>query len=379
MAELKIDDIEQNFDAILELTGQDSYVNWEAFTKGSTEFTKTLDELAKNIAILREIQHKKFIITMKKLKGADIPDLIKTVKAKKLPREALKTILTRFRLNDGKIELIETPEALKAESKAIFEDYIGVNEAASAKAKDTVAFLNEKIKNSGLFEEPEPVKELVSTFKHTFAEDKLEAAKKAIQIQYLPGTVDTLHITTYAQIVENTYEIVKSEYKRLTEEARAKQRPLASNPAKYLEALIEYLTNTEVLILEGQKAIGAKLNVSPQKIEEAEIALMERGLAQNILYIQSGLRSRVKESIPTTKDIDLKQAKEMLTFQVNLLKTKTDFFKQLFDNLEKNQENLQLVPMILALALNDMVFDQYALEEEDIMKNVTDQGTLKST
>jgi len=30
--------------------------------------------------------------------------------------------------------------------------------------------------------------------------------------------------------------------------------------------------------------------------------------------------------------------------------------------------------MILALALNDMVFDKYALEEEDIMKNVTDSG-----
>lgn len=30
--------------------------------------------------------------------------------------------------------------------------------------------------------------------------------------------------------------------------------------------------------------------------------------------------------------------------------------------------------MILALALNDMVFEHYNLEEEDIMKNVTDQG-----
>jgi len=49
-----------------------------------------------------------------------------------------------------------------------------------------------------------------------------------------------------------------------------------------------------VLILEGQKSIGNKLGLSPQKIEEAEIALMERGLAQNILYIQSGLRSKVK-------------------------------------------------------------------------------------
>ena len=63
---------------------------------------------------------------------------------------------------------------------------------------------------------------------------------------------------------------------------------------KYMEAIVEYLTNTEVLIIDGQKAIGAKCSLSAQKIEEAEIALMEKGLGQNVMYIQSGLRSRVK-------------------------------------------------------------------------------------
>lgn len=101
---------------------------------------------------------------------------------------------------------------------------------------------------------------------------------------------------------------------------------------------------------------------------------MQRGLAQNILYMQSGLRSKIKESISASRDVDLKSAKQILSFQVSLLKSKTEYFKQLFDGLEKNQQNLQLVPMILALALNDMVFDKYALEEEDIMKNVTDTG-----
>ena len=90
----------------MELTGSDSYVNWESFTKSSTEFIRTLEDLAKNIAILREIQQKKFISTMKKLKSADVPDLIKTVKSKKLPREALRAIISRFKLNDGKIELV---------------------------------------------------------------------------------------------------------------------------------------------------------------------------------------------------------------------------------------------------------------------------------
>ena len=52
-------------------------------------------------------------------------------------------------------------------------------------------------------------KELVSTFKHHFDEEKLEAAKGKVEIKYLPNTVDTLHISTYAQIVEQTFEVVK--------------------------------------------------------------------------------------------------------------------------------------------------------------------------
>lgn len=44
--------------------------------------------------------------------------------------------------------------------------------------------------------------------------------------------------------------------------------------------------------------------------------------------------------------------------------------------MEKNPENLQVIPMILALALNDMVYEKHNLEEEDIMKNVTDQSKL---
>lgn len=74
---------------------------------------KNLDELSKNIAILKEIQHKRFIVIMKKLKGADVPDLIKTVRSKKLPKEALKAISNRFKLNNGKIELLEPIDTLK--------------------------------------------------------------------------------------------------------------------------------------------------------------------------------------------------------------------------------------------------------------------------
>jgi hypothetical protein len=73
-----------------------------------------------------------------------------------------------------------------------------------------VTFLNEKIQLTGLYEEPSAPKELVSTFKHIFEEEKLEKAKNTIQIQYFPGTVELIHITTYSQIVDSTFEVIKS-------------------------------------------------------------------------------------------------------------------------------------------------------------------------
>jgi len=35
----------------------------------------------------------------------------------------------------------------------------------------------------------------------------------------------------------------------------------------------------------------------------------------------------------------------------------------MFSHLEKTPENYQLIPMLLALSLNDMVFVKYELEE----------------
>jgi hypothetical protein len=106
MTEVKIENIESNYDAVLELVGQDSFVNWEAFTKSSTGLTKQMEELVKQLSIFRDVQQRRFISTMKQLKSHDVPDLIKTVKAKKLPKEALKSILSRFTLDGEKLQLV---------------------------------------------------------------------------------------------------------------------------------------------------------------------------------------------------------------------------------------------------------------------------------
>lgn len=40
----------------------------------------------------------------------------------------------------------------------------------------------------------------------------------------------------------------------------------------------------------------------------------------------------------------------------------TETIKQVLSGLEKNQETIQTIPMLLALILNDMVFEKYGYE-----------------
>ena len=50
---MKIETIEKNYDAILELVGKESYVSWDDFSKNSSEVVKNIDEFAKNLSVFR--------------------------------------------------------------------------------------------------------------------------------------------------------------------------------------------------------------------------------------------------------------------------------------------------------------------------------------
>lgn len=73
-------------------------------------------------------------------------------------------------------------------------------------------------------------------------------------------------LKTYSQIVDKSFDLLKSEYQRITEEARVNQRKLLSEPKKYLDFLNEYLNNTEALILAAQKTIGTKVGLKDKKL-----------------------------------------------------------------------------------------------------------------
>lgn len=94
--------------------GEKSFIEWDKFSHNSAEIINSIEVLNKKITIFRESQHRNFIQTMKKLKSLDVPDLIKSVKSKGLPKEALRGVLSRFKLDENqKIELVEPVETLK--------------------------------------------------------------------------------------------------------------------------------------------------------------------------------------------------------------------------------------------------------------------------
>ena len=126
-----------------------------------------------------------------------------------------------------------------------------------------------------------------------------------IQIQYLPNTHQLIGYKTYAEIVEKSFDLLKGEYERITADARKKQRENKSDSKNYLKEMNEYLLNSEALIIEAQGLLASKVGVEGKKLEESEIALMERGLANNILLLQSQLRAKIKESMPPKQDVPL--------------------------------------------------------------------------
>lgn len=99
---------------------------------------------------------------------------------------------------------------------------------------------------------------------------------------------------TYHAIVEKSYDLIREEYQKLTYDSRVKQREASKDFPKYLAVMNEYLNNSEALIIAGQGLISKKVGLGEKKLEESEVALMERGLAQNLLMIQSQLRARIK-------------------------------------------------------------------------------------
>lgn len=144
MSEVNIDLLVSHSDEILQATGQDSLVDWDVFSKSSNELLKSIEGVSRQIHNFREAQQQNFLETMRKLKGADVVDVVKTVKSKKLPNQALKIILNRFKVEDGKPVLAQPLEELKKEASTAFNEFVQNNNEIKEQLDKLQALLLER-------------------------------------------------------------------------------------------------------------------------------------------------------------------------------------------------------------------------------------------
>ena len=136
--------------------------------------------------------------------------------------------------------------------------------------------------------------EIKSTVKFNLSDELASKIASEIEIQYLQQANQLISIKTYSQIVDGTFKLIFEEYKKLTADSRKKSRSLMNNPAEYYSSLNEYLNNTEALINEGQATLAKKVGINEKKLGESELFMMEKGMGQNLMMIQSGLRGKIK-------------------------------------------------------------------------------------
>lgn len=141
----------------------------------------------------------------------------------------------------------------------------------------------------------------------------------------------------------------------------------------------QFLTASETLITDSQLAIAMKLGVPPSKFEETETLLMERGLMNNIMAIQTLGRAQIREKLQAAKSVSYEQSIEIINYQIELLEKKTDYIRSILSFFQMTPESVQAVPMILTYILNDLVFQKYEIEEEDFMQNINEEGSCRVT
>ena len=113
--------------------------------------------------------------------------------------------------------------------------------------------------------------------KYHFEDQKLCKAMEKIEVKYLENTDGLIAVSTYTQIMENTFQVIKEEFWKIDLESKAKRRLLMKDIPKYFAAIMECFMNVAELIREGIKAVADKAGISAQKFKDSKIKLKENG------------------------------------------------------------------------------------------------------
>ncbi|KAL4432703.1 hypothetical protein ABPG74_011524 [Tetrahymena malaccensis] len=365
---------------------EEQSIDWKQLTDSQAETTKAFEALQRQIFSLKDNLSKNFVCILKELKDFDLKDLSTKAAEKKSSASSLKN-LAQYATVDGSNITINTSQINKI-IKEKQSSLIEANQRVQAKLFETAQWADSFVrllnvtKDSAATTNDKQVAETFqlsteSTKKFDFPEDKLNDIVSKIQVTYIPDTQKYISIQTYQQIVEHSVDLAEEEFIRLTFENRKERREIMHNDKKkYLFLMQENMNDIENMLMKAQEDICAKLGITQEILEKSEMCLMERGLGQHIFMMQATVRQRIKEKLPKKKSVSADITKEIIRFQIKMLNEKQEYFLPILKQMPKTVETSQLVPILLNMMINDLVFEEYSLEDEDYMQNLNDQSAF---
>ncbi|KRX04738.1 hypothetical protein PPERSA_11794 [Pseudocohnilembus persalinus] len=386
--------IEQNAEAIQAQLANEKIVNWEEVNGSQQSLTRGFQAQMEKLMMLRDSLQRNYLNNLKELKGMDASDLLKQIKEKKQETGCLKNLVD-YGILDGEKVTLDVP-ALKEDAKKKQDQFINVNKQVTDKLFETCQWIENFVKTNinkqgesqqqstssqnnevQTQEESKEVQEGEKNYNFYFDEDKLNQICSKIQVQRIPNTNNLISIKTYSEIVEQSVYLAEQEFVRLTFDNRKDRREQMKDSKAYLKLMMDHLNEVENMLMKSQEDICKKLGISQEKLEQSEVTLMERGLGQQLFMMQASVRSKIKEKLPKNKTVNSKLTKEVIEYQIKLLNDKQDQFIPVLKELPQSYESQQIIPVLLNLMISDLVYEEYSLEEEDYMHNLTDQKQFK--
>lgn len=150
---------------------------------------------------------------------------------------------------------------------------------------------------------------------------KLEALVEATRVNYIPHS-QILEPSTIIEILHNTMELAVDEYVSATlknRKARRKQRR-ETNWKAYKATIIRYYEEIEEIIERAQAELLNRLDIPKEVFEDSMLTLMERGYFQQLYMLQSSIKQKIKEKIPSTKDLSVSKMKDIIKVNIQLLR-----------------------------------------------------------
>ena len=75
--------------------------------------------------------------------------------------------------------------------------------------------------------------------------------------------------------------------------------------------------------------------------------------------LQGTIRQNIKEKIAATKDLTIDQIKEIIKFQIEVIKLQPSLLKQTIKKLSTSPGTVQLIPIIIIIFMNDYIFKKF--------------------